>query len=303
MEELGASFRAQGCAKLQGLLSPAKVARCLEVFDALDKAAEDSPIRAQLIDNPDTNSRRGLLDTVDKSFHQAFFDAVPELPKACLDLWGTGAKGSVWFCEFEALHKRRGEGSAPEPGSLRARQSSLNTDVLETPFHRDLVSCPCVGEHMVNLWIPFEPLEIEQSLAMVTGTHPTGPFGEAKARDRDWAAEGMLQRWAVMPGDVLALHPHILHGGGGLGAGPAGLVERRALALRFFGDDCHFSDVRAPKIVRTGAGPFKNHREESVPVTFQGLRDGDHFSVAPRHYLLLGPGRGASTTDRVIARL
>merc|ERR1719326_2301427 len=103
---------------------------------------------------------------------------------------------------------------------------------------------------------------------MITGSHPSGPLAEAKARDRDWAAEGMLLGWEAVPGDVIALHPHILHGGGGLGAGPAALKERRALALRFFGDDSHFSEVRAPKIVRTGAGPFKNYREESVPVSF-----------------------------------
>ncbi len=41
-------------------------------------------------------------------------------------------------------------------------------------------------------------------LAMVDGSHPGGALAEAKARDRDWAAEGLLHRWPVEPGDVIA---------------------------------------------------------------------------------------------------
>ena len=46
-----------------------------------------------------------------------------------------------------------------------------------------------------------------------------------------------LMRWALRPGDVLALHSLSFHGGGGLSAA---LPERNSLVFRVFGDDAVF---------------------------------------------------------------
>jgi hypothetical protein len=58
--------------------------------------------------------------------------------------------------------------------------------------------------------------------------------GELAADPASWD----VIAYAVEPGDVVVMHPHCLHAGGGTDHSTPG---RRTLALRFFGDRSHYS--------------------------------------------------------------
>ncbi|NKB96895.1 MAG: phytanoyl-CoA dioxygenase [Pseudomonadales bacterium] len=139
-----------------------------------------------------------------------------------------------------------------------------NAGKTETFWHQDTVYSPWGGEHWCNFWIPLVPMTGEQSIRVVRGSHlgvmydgttfnpkdPTEPlWGEAGNFPRLPDITADLERdpasWDVVsfdlePGDVVVLHPHCLHSGGG--SDPATLPDRRNIVLRFFGDRSHYSD-------------------------------------------------------------
>lgn len=134
----------------------------------------------------------------------------------------------------------------------------------ETFWHQDTIYSPWGGEHWCNFWIPFDAMTGEQSIRVVRGSHlgrmydgttfnpadPTEPlWGDAGNFPRLPDISADLRRdpqsWDVRsfdvePGDVVVLHPHCLHSGGGADAST--LPERRNLVLRFFGDRSHYSE-------------------------------------------------------------
>ena len=70
---------------------------------------------------------------------------------------------------------------------------------------------------------------------------------------------------------MVALHPHCVHGGGPV---DASFPVRESLIIRFFGDDMRFSQ----DMIR-----FKMRADPR----YQGLRDGDHFSLVGAQVELL----------------
>ena len=61
--------------------------------------------------------------------------------------------------------------------------------------------------------------------------------------------------FATEPGDVIAFHTSMLHGGG---ATDLNTPERRTLTLRYFGEDCYISNSPGP------AAPFGREIRELV---------------------------------------
>ena len=157
---------------------------------------------------------------------------------------------------------------------------------------------------------------------VVRGSHPGGALGvvpHAELQARVDSGSAPLMRWALRPGDVLALHSLSFHGGGGLSAA---LPERNSLVFRVFGDDAVF---RAGMMGLQSGSAALDERERAgldaaretplaLALAARGLgpplRDGDHFSRAgvppgSKHPLLLGParpGRAATGPQRGVPR-
>lgn len=125
-------------------------------------------------------------------------------------------------------------------------------DTRRTPWHQDLPYLPASGEHLLVMWANLDAVEKEYSLEFIPGSH-RGPLYNPSAFNPDDEAANLFNpaewppipaieqardefpivSWAVQPGDVVAFHPAVLHGGAPTRAG----VRRRTLSLRFFGDD------------------------------------------------------------------
>ncbi len=125
-------------------------------------------------------------------------------------------------------------------------------DTRRTPWHQDLPYLPASGSQLVVFWINLDPVEKPYSLEFVRGSQ-RGPLYNPSAFNPDdeaanlfdagqWPALPAIESaradfpivsWATQPGDVVAFHPAVLHGGAPTRAG----VRRRTLSLRFFGDD------------------------------------------------------------------
>jgi ectoine hydroxylase-related dioxygenase (phytanoyl-CoA dioxygenase family) len=130
-----------------------------------------------------------------------------------------------------------------EPGSVE-----------RTPWHQDLPYWPVAGEQVVSIWVPFDPAGPENGVVTyVKGSHRWGRVFRPQAFDARNAGafaasayEPMppidpqtheLISWRVEPGDVLAHLGLTIHGAAGNGAADQ---RRRALALRYTGDDARY---------------------------------------------------------------
>jgi ectoine hydroxylase-related dioxygenase (phytanoyl-CoA dioxygenase family) len=131
-----------------------------------------------------------------------------------------------------------------------------------TPWHQDTPYFMAFGKQILGMWISLDPLTEEETLEVVAGSH-LGPLynGTAFDDDDDTVPVFDLQKfprlpdiqrerdkwdivsWASQPGDVLVMHPSILHGGAEMRAGG----RRRTLSIRMFGDDVMY-------VERPGAG-------------------------------------------------
>lgn len=160
------------------------------------------------------------------------------------ELWGSP---DVWFM-YEQVFRKEG-------GKTR-----------RTPWHQDTSYLPIAGERLVVLWISFDPVARENALEFVRGSHRGVLYDGSRFDPDDDTAplygDGTLPRlpdierererfdivsFAVEPGDVVAFHPSMLHGGAPTPAGG----RRRTLSLRFFGDDV----VYAPRSGFSGMLP------------------------------------------------
>jgi len=112
------------------------------------------------------------------------------------------------------------------------------------------------GQKLAVLWISFDAVEKDAALEFVRGSH-RGPLYDGSRFDPDddtapLYGDGTMPRlpdiererdrfeivsFPVEPGDVVAFHPSMLHGGAP--TPPGG--RRRTLSLRFFGDDVRYA--------------------------------------------------------------
>ncbi len=140
---------------------------------------------------------------------------------------------------------------------MGARQVRLHHDHLlvkeagtrqKTPWHQDQPYYNIDGAQTCSLWIPLDPVPMESSLRFVAGSHlgpwlmprtfmtsesrwfPEGSLAELPDIDSNPAAHRILG-WALEPGDAIAFSMLTLHAAAG------SATRRRALSLRFIGDD------------------------------------------------------------------
>jgi len=127
-----------------------------------------------------------------------------------------------------------------------------------TPWHQDLPYWPVGGDKLASMWITLNEIPKAECLEFIPGSHrrtiydgfnpqraaedPTLPFyGEGFPRLPDIEAERdqwEIVSWDIHPGDVVLIHPGVLHGGGQTSEGRT----RRTLSVRFFGDDVTYED-------------------------------------------------------------
>lgn len=133
-----------------------------------------------------------------------------------------------------------------------------------TPWHQDLPYYNVEGRSNVSMWMPVDPVPAVSTLRCVRGTHlgewfmprtflteeakwfPEGTLAEIPDIDAKPDAFSVLEV-ALEPGDALFFHMLTLHGARGVD----GPHDRRALSVRFLGDDM----VHRPRPWRTSP-PF-----------------------------------------------
>jgi ectoine hydroxylase-related dioxygenase (phytanoyl-CoA dioxygenase family) len=131
-------------------------------------------------------------------------------------------------------------------------------DCERTPWHQDLPYWPVAGTKIGSMWITLDPIPKHECLEFIRGSHrqtiydgfdparvnedPTLPYyGERYPRLPDIQAtrdQWDIVSWDITPGDVVILHPGVMHGGGQTSEGR----RRRTLSVRTFGDDIVFAD-------------------------------------------------------------
>ena len=224
-------FRRDGVVALRGVLTADELAIVRAAFD-------------WSVAHPGRGATRHLIAGSPGSFYgdlanPTAFDAYQRVnDETPLAEWVSGLwdKPDVWFFYEQVFVKTGGAASS-------ARR---------TPWHQDLPYLPLSGEDLAVLWIAFEPLTAAGSLEFVVGSHrgtlydgsrfdpsddtlplygtgelPRLPDIEANRADYE------IVSFAVAPGDVIAFHPAMLHGGADAKPGQ----QRNTLSLRYFGDD------------------------------------------------------------------
>ena len=234
-------FHRDGVVLLRAALSATELREALHAWQW--STGHPGPLASGLI--PETSD--AFQDLCNPDAPVVYDALVRSLPLAGIarQLWqGT----AVWFLYEQVFHKRSGQ-------------------VPRTPWHQDTSYWSLRGSQLVAFWISFEPIPRSAALEFVRGSHrgalyntsrfdaddPTLPIFEVAPGE-----DGYLPRlpdieaerdahdivaWATEPGDVIAFHTSMLHGGG---ATDAATPERRTLTLRFFDEDCTVAHSPGP---------------------------------------------------------
>ncbi len=123
-----------------------------------------------------------------------------------------------------------------------------------TPWHQDSPYYFVEGQQTASLWMPLDPVE-QASLRMVAGSHKWDKLVRpvSWADDSDFYEDGdwipvpdpdanpddmVILEWPMQPGDAVLFDYRTVHGARGNTSGS----RRRALSLRFVGDDARYVD-------------------------------------------------------------
>jgi ectoine hydroxylase-related dioxygenase (phytanoyl-CoA dioxygenase family) len=119
-----------------------------------------------------------------------------------------------------------------------------------TPWHQDLPYWPIAGTQVCSMWIPVDAVAKDVSVRFVAGSHrwvehnpcdfhDGTPYGHASLPllpDIDAEIDaGSVLSFEMAAGDCLIFHAMTAHGA----PGNAGATQRRAVSIRWAGDDVH----------------------------------------------------------------
>ncbi len=173
------------------------------------------------------------------------------------------------------------------------KQASAGEKVKRTEWHQDLMYDALEGEDLLRFWISLEPLDLGYALEFVRGSHlgpiynsgvytekealtahngkPMPPMPDIESDRSNWD----IITWAVEPGDIVAFHPGVLHGGGA--TKPNGV--RRTLTMLFFGRDTRYSPRPVPS-----QSNFPVEADQITRARFANVQPGEPVwrSTAPR---------------------
>lgn len=176
------------------------------------------------------------------------------------------------------------------------KQSSGTQAVQSTPWHQDLGYDPVEGRDLLRFWISLEPLEKSNALEFVRGSHLGPVYDPAAYNGNTIPLEGGRSKppipdidadrsqwniisWAMEPGDILAFHPGVIHGGAPTKPG----CTRRTLTMLLFGRDSRYAP-RMEALSADEAGTEGQAIQRILHEMFAKLRPGDPacLSTAPR---------------------
>lgn len=170
------------------------------------------------------------------AIYQEFLQTGP-LAELTAQLWGSE---DIWFM-YEQVFRKSGV-------------------CRRTPWHQDSSYLAIDGAHLIVFWFSFAPVPKAAALEFIPGSHhgplyngstfniddPTEPLyprdtlprlPDIDAAPKDWD----IVSWDTEPGDVIAFHPRLLHGGGATAD-----RLRETLSLRFFGADAVYAARPGP---------------------------------------------------------
>ena len=180
-------------------------------------------------------------------------------------------------------------------GELAARAMVSNTAQLfhdhvlvkepgtpkETPWHQDAPYYFVEGAQTVSLWIPLDPVR-EASLRFIAGSHKwdrmvrpvswaddSDFYDSGEWRDVPQPSEEDVLEWPMEPGDAVLFDYRTAHGA----KGNTSNNRRRALSLRFVGDDARFVERpgrTSPPFPGHGMSAGERLREDWFPVVYAG---------------------------------
>ena len=151
-----------------------------------------------------------------------------------------------------------------------------------TPWHHDQPYWVVDGEQVCSIWIPLDAVARDVCVEFIAGSHRWGKWYTPKnfttsddhdSNEGESVPDVMSSRdeydilgWDLEPGDCIAFHALTLHGAPGNASSSA---RRRAVAMRFTGDDARFTR-------RNGymSPPF-----EDVDMPTGALMDSEHFPI------------------------
>jgi ectoine hydroxylase-related dioxygenase (phytanoyl-CoA dioxygenase family) len=170
---------------------------------------------------------------------------------------------------------------------LFVREPGGSAAGLATPLHQDLPYWPVRGDQVVSIWVPFDPVDRRSGVVQyIRGSHRWStvyrPAGLAALAVADGGYGGGLRTaelddperlirendvlaWDMAPGDVLLHHPMTLHFAR---ANATTDVRRRALSVRYLGDDAVWADRQ---------GTFLHLPPVRAELPEFDLRDGEPF--------------------------
>jgi ectoine hydroxylase-related dioxygenase (phytanoyl-CoA dioxygenase family) len=137
----------------------------------------------------------------------------------------------------------------------------------EIKWHQDLQTFPVTGTQVISIWVPFDPASnANGAVSYARGSHLWGTM----FRDRNYregagpevpALEEMdVVSWQLDPGDVVVHHPMTLHGSGGNATATS---RRRALSVRYAGDDVRFQP-KEPNFMSANGIPLPDLAEGAL---------------------------------------
>lgn len=156
-----------------------------------------------------------------------------------------------------------------------------------TPLHQDLPYWPLRGEQIITVWVPFDSVDIDGgAVHYITRSHQWKRLFAPNAFSDDSGFSEIYEKaqmesikpieekldsyerlaWQTKPGDVIMHHPLTLHWAPG---NQSRIERRRAIALRFVGDDAHY-DSRP--------GTFMDNPKIRASLPPLTLKDGDRLS-------------------------
>ncbi|NOX70635.1 MAG: phytanoyl-CoA dioxygenase [Gammaproteobacteria bacterium] len=171
---------------------------------------------------------------------------IPEFEELIFD--SVAAKTAAVLMQSERVQIFHDHVLVKEAGTARA-----------TPWHQDAPYYFVDGAQTVSFWIPVDPVD-KSTLRLIAGSHkwqkpvlPTRWLSEKNfypdtheyqpVPDPDAEPEKYsIVEWPMQPGDAIAFDYKTVHGA----RGNLGTENRRALSLRFVGDDARYVDRAGP---------------------------------------------------------
>ncbi|NJN52483.1 MAG: phytanoyl-CoA dioxygenase family protein [Gammaproteobacteria bacterium] len=229
-----AAYQEDGAAVIRGVVPTEWISRMRIAVDRILGAPGSASVEYTPAGNPGRYYGDFFVWMRDADFRAFAFDS--PLPMLAAQLMGARR---VSFFYDQLLVK--------EPGTLEP-----------TPPHQDLPYWPVRGEHIVSFWVPFDPVRDDSgTVQYVQGSHRWGrmyapaAFGDNTGFQQIYERAGFAPmpamaelikgartlRWQLEPGDIVVHHPLTVHFSEG---NRSANLRRRALALRYLGDDACF---------------------------------------------------------------